>query len=76
MKENKNQVSSASDVLDSLLAGFKSDIESTLGSDTGNFNQMIMPEPIVAKDDTHETQNVPESNNTETELRVKFNPYK
>lgn len=71
MKENKNQVSAASDVLDSLLAGFKSDIESTLGGVIGNFNQMIMPEPIVTEDDTHESKNVPESNSTETELRLK-----
>lgn len=76
MNENKKETSVTSNAIDSFLTDFKSNIESTFGSDSGNFNQIIMPEPIVAEDDTQDSQNISEPNNTTVERRVRFNPYK
>ncbi len=73
MNDNKNETPISTQEIDNLLENFKSSIENNLGSNSGEFNRLMMPAPIVTED-VDIVSEISVTNPT-TERRVKFNPY-
>ncbi len=74
MNDNKKDSPISSSGIDSLLSNFKSNIETHLGKESGEFNSIIMPEPIVAEDSTIDSTNS-SAPQAPVARKVRFNPH-